>query len=70
MPKFKVTVMSIDGGDGSAYCGFFASPAQAEEYADKHGKAYGEEINPENIYETTLEFDENGVLMNPMEWED
>lgn len=47
-------------GDGSASALFFKSEKGAEKYAEKDDERFCDDI-----YSKELEFDENGVLLNP-----
>ena len=60
--KVKFWSYTQNGGDGSAYPLFFATEKDAEKYAEKHG---GDERYCDDINCHSLEFDENGKLLNP-----
>lgn len=58
--KVKVWTYVENLGDGSCAVRFFNSREEAEAFAGEDDERYCDDINPE-----TLEFDDNGVLLNP-----
>jgi len=63
--KVSFWTYTESGGDGSAYPTFFATKEQAKEYKKKSEDASGEGWGEDCIAHHTLEFDDNGVLINP-----
>jgi hypothetical protein len=63
--KATVWIYMQNCGDGSAVPKFFTSEEDAEAYADA-----GDERFCEDVLRRTLEFDENGVLLNPAKLSD
>ena len=65
--KVTIWVYMQDGCDGSATAMFFNTEASAEEYADHDFEAVGQRLC-EDISQVTLEFDDDGLLLNPARW--
>lgn len=64
MPKIKFFYNVMNGGDGSAYVHFHADEESAQiacDIEEEDGEAFGDNC-PEEV---ELEFDENGLLLNP-----
>jgi hypothetical protein len=71
--KVKVWTYTESQGDGSAYPCFFATEEQAMTYKRLSEGQSGEGWGEDCVAEYTLEFDENGVLVNPdvfISWDD
>lgn len=68
--KVRVWTYTADGGDGSAYPAFFATEEEASKYGKRYeeltGSGWGEDV----VTNYDLEFDNNGVLLNPSKVED
>lgn len=62
--KVSFWTYSSDNGDGSSSCLFFATEKEAEAYAQTELEEMGQGGNEENIAHKTLEFDEDGKLLN------
>lgn len=58
--KVKFWLYMSSNGDGSVSALFFKSEKDAEKYAEKDDERFCDDI-----YSKELEFDENGVLLNP-----
>lgn len=67
--KVEIWVLATDNGDGSAGAAFFASEELALEYMEASDNDMDTQSNPENLSCTTLEFNDQGVLLNSDKWE-
>lgn len=69
MPKFDIHYVTVNNGDGSASVKFLADSKSAElatAIQEEGGEAYDD-----NPHSRTLEFDENGTLLNPdADWDE
>ena len=67
--KVKLWIFVESDGAGSAFPNFFNTQEECEEYAAKVGDIYDERLG-EDTAEYTLEFDNDGVLLNPSKLSD
>jgi hypothetical protein len=68
--KVKFWTYTQDCGDGSAYPRFFATEEQAEAYRVAYEAVMEQGWGEDCVSPQELEFDENGVLLNPDKFEE